>query len=284
MKDYFGYEGKVCVVTGAASGMGKATSEILIDMGAKVYALDVAKIDLKGAKRIQVSLSDKNSIDEAFAKIPEEIDAFFGIAGVSGIKTDFDTTVLINFIANKYITDEYLTKRIKPGGSIVYCTSKGGLRWEIPALREEIKGITEVKGWDETVAALKALGGSKMSGTMGYIFSKRAMHYYIASIMGTFGEKGIRLNAVLPANTQTGLTDEFTAMKGDKSKLLDSSGYATRIAEAREMAEPIVFLGSDMASYVSGVLLDVDFGQEILVKSGIRSDSMGFAMFPKANE
>ena len=41
MKDYFGYKDKVCVVTGAASGMGKATCEILLDMGAVVYGLDI---------------------------------------------------------------------------------------------------------------------------------------------------------------------------------------------------------------------------------------------------
>ena len=42
MKDYLGYKDKVCVVTGAASGMGKATCEILLDLGAKVYAMDLA--------------------------------------------------------------------------------------------------------------------------------------------------------------------------------------------------------------------------------------------------
>lgn len=44
MKDYLGYTGKVCVVTGAASGMGKATAEMLVDLGAMVYALDWAEV------------------------------------------------------------------------------------------------------------------------------------------------------------------------------------------------------------------------------------------------
>ena len=46
MKDYLGYKDKICVVTGAASGMGKATCEILLDLGAKVYAMDLAPITL----------------------------------------------------------------------------------------------------------------------------------------------------------------------------------------------------------------------------------------------
>ena len=41
MKDYFNYSDKICVVTGASSGMGKATVETLVDLGAKVYALDL---------------------------------------------------------------------------------------------------------------------------------------------------------------------------------------------------------------------------------------------------
>ena len=48
MKDYLGYTGKVCVVTGAASGMGKATAEMLVDLGAMVYALDWAEVKVEG--------------------------------------------------------------------------------------------------------------------------------------------------------------------------------------------------------------------------------------------
>ena len=90
MKDYFGYAGKVCVVTGAASGMGKATAEMLVDLGAKVYALDWATVNIEGIEKyICTDLSQKDSIDKAFEAIPQQIDSFFGIAGVSGAKCDF---------------------------------------------------------------------------------------------------------------------------------------------------------------------------------------------------
>lgn len=83
MKDYFGYQDQVVVVTGAASGMGKATAEMLVDLGAKVYALDWQKVEVEGIeKQIQVDLSQKESIDQAFMNIPEHIHSFFGIAGV----------------------------------------------------------------------------------------------------------------------------------------------------------------------------------------------------------
>ncbi len=51
MKDYFGYQDQVVVVTGAASGMGKATAEMLVDLGAKVYALDWQKVEVEGIEK-----------------------------------------------------------------------------------------------------------------------------------------------------------------------------------------------------------------------------------------
>ena len=58
MKDYLGYTGKVCVVTGAASGMGKATAEMLVDLGARVYALDWAEVKVEGKDYLIVRESD----------------------------------------------------------------------------------------------------------------------------------------------------------------------------------------------------------------------------------
>ena len=78
MKDYFGYQGQIAVVTGAASGMGKATTEMLVDLGAKVYALDWQKVEVDGIEKyIHVDLSQKESIDQAFQEIPDHIHAFF---------------------------------------------------------------------------------------------------------------------------------------------------------------------------------------------------------------
>ena len=90
MKDYFGYTDKVCVVTGASSGMGKATVETLVDMGAKVYALDINPCSVEGIEKfIECNLAKREQIDEAFKQIPEHIDCFFGVAGLSGSKTDY---------------------------------------------------------------------------------------------------------------------------------------------------------------------------------------------------
>ena len=271
MKDYFGYSGKTTVVTGASSGMGKATAEMLVDLGAKVYALDWNECPVKGiAKFIHVDLSQKDSIDQAMTEIPEEIDAYFGIAGVSGAKHDFLTTVTIDFVANKYICESYLMERMKKNGAIAFMTSTGGNGWE----RDDNKNIylpaVQAQGWQETRDAVCQTGMQYLPGTLGYPFSKLAMNYYTVYLQQSFAAKGIRVNAVLPGSTKTGMKDEFAMMAGGDESLLSHCGYAERLAEAEEMAKPIVFLNSQLATYVSGVLMEVDYGNTAEEKAGLR--------------
>ena len=102
--DLLGYKNKICVVTGAASGMGKACTEELTALGAKVYALDIVPVATEGiCASVKVNMGDRASIDEAFAHLPEQIDRFFGFAGVSGEKTSPKETISINYLGNKYI-------------------------------------------------------------------------------------------------------------------------------------------------------------------------------------
>ena len=149
MKDYLGYTGKVCVVTGAASGMGKATAEMLVDLGARVYALDWAEVKVEGITAyLHTDLSKKESIDAAFAQIPDHIDCYFGIAGVSGLGTDFLTTTKIDLISNKYISECILTARMTEGGAIAYMTSTAGIGWEQDGNKRHYLPVVEAEGWD----------------------------------------------------------------------------------------------------------------------------------------
>ena len=159
MKDYLGYTGKVCVVTGAASGMGKATAEMLVDLGAMVYALDWAEVKVEGITAyLHTDLSKKESIDAAFAQIPDHIDCYFGIAGVSGLGTDFLTTTKIDLISNKYISECILTARMTEGGAIAYMTSTAGIGWEQEVNKRHYLPVVEAEGWDGAVAALEEHG------------------------------------------------------------------------------------------------------------------------------
>lgn len=280
MKDYFGYKNKICVVTGAASGIGKKTAELLIELDAEVYALDITKIELEGAKKfIEVDLSSKESIDLAMKQLPEHIDSFFGVAGLSGAKTNYYKTFTVNYIANKYITEEYLKNRMSAGGTIAYVTSTGGLYWDKYA--HEFEKFTNEKTWDEMIEALHKQAKETTLGMMAYPLSKRALNYYMAKLAIELGPEKIRVNALLPGSTDTGMKKEFEVEAGGMDALVAETGTAKRLATPEEMAEPLIFLNSDMATFITGLPLIVDAGTNAMIKLKQKKDRMNMKVGSK---
>ena len=262
MKDYFGYKDKICVVTGASSGMGEATVKMLVDLGAKVYAIDINECRVDWiTKFIKCDLSKKEDIDKAFLDIPEHIDSFFGIAGLSGAKTDYRTTFDCNYTANMYITLNYLKNRMSNGGSIVYCTSTAGLEWK--KFKKEQNKVVNCKTWEEVQIATKKLADNAPS-TFAYMYSKRCLSHFACLQAAEFGKMGIRVNNVLPGSTNTGMKQEFQDMVGSEENLIAEAGLAGRLATSEEMAMPMVFLNSDMATFVSGLDMVVDYSDSCL--------------------
>lgn len=273
MNDYLDYKNKICVVTGAASGIGKATVDLLNQLEAKVYALDVNELPaMPNVTFYKTDLNSKESIDEVFNKLPEHIDCFFGVAGLSGAKTNYYTTFTVNYIANKYITEEYLKKRMSSGGAIAYVTSVAGLYWEKYA--KEYQLFTAAKTWEEMRNVLEYQAKPDSIGMMAYPLSKRAMNHYMAEAAIELGEKGIRVNALLPGSTDTGMKTEFEVEAGGKDALIAQTGIAKRLATPEEMAKPLLFLNSPMASFVSGIPLIVDYANDALVKLGKKKDRL----------
>ena len=270
MKDYFGYQGKVCVVTGASSGMAKATTEMLVDLGAKVYALDINPCEVEGIEKfIRCNLASKAEIDDAFKQIPEKISSFFGVAGLSGAKTNYRTTFDCNYTANMYITLNYLKNRMAKGDSIVYCTSTAGLEWK--KFKREQNKVVHCTTWEDVVTATTKLANSAPA-TFAYMYSKRCLSQFACEQSVEFAKLGIRINNVLPASTDTGMKQEFQDMVGSEEGLIKQAGLANRLATPEEMAEPMVFLNSDMASFVSGLDMVVDYTDTCLKVLGMKKN------------
>src|SRR6476619_6139057 len=109
--DAFRFDGKRAVVVGGATGMGAATAELVLDLGADVVVMDYAPVTLPGVKAIQVNLADKASIDAA-------------ADGTPGIEK-------INFIGHRHLIDRVIDAGYMPRGSAIgMISSAAGLGWE----------------------------------------------------------------------------------------------------------------------------------------------------------
>ena len=268
--ELLGYKGKKCVVTGASSGMGLAATKLLAELGAEVYTLDMHECPVEGIKKhVMVNLSDRSAIDQAFLEIPDHIDCYFGIAGLSGLKTDYATTFNCDYTANWYITEEYLKTRMSSGGAIMYVSSTAGLNWM--KYRKEEEKVVSATSWDAVQEAIAHLGKSAPS-TFAYVFAKRCISYYAARLSAELGKRGIRVNTVLPGSTDTGMKGEFQKMAGGEEALLKEAGAAGRLATSLEMAWPIVFVNSAGASFVSGLELNVDYADTQMKALGFKKD------------
>ena len=212
-------------------------------------------------------------------QLPEHIDSFFGVAGLSGAKTNYYKTFTVNYIANKYITEEYLKNRMSAGGTIAYVTSTGGLYWDKYA--HEFEKFTNAKTWDEMIEALHKQAKETTLGMMAYPLSKRALNYYMAKLAIELGPEKIRVNALLPGSTDTGMKKEFEVEAGGIDALVAETGTAKRLATPEEMAEPLIFLNSDMATFITGLPLIVDAGTNAMIKLKQKKDRMNMRVGSK---
>ena len=104
MHDVLGYEGKHVLVTGAASGMGEATARLLVELGARVTALDVKTVEVDGVESRTVDLRDTASIDAAIEGIGP-VDAVFSVAGLPGPPFSDLDTLKVNFLGARHLVE-----------------------------------------------------------------------------------------------------------------------------------------------------------------------------------
>ena len=94
-------------------------------------------------------------------------------------------------------------------------------------------------------------------------------------MIGKLGKKGIRINTLLPGDTATSFGCEDGQSNVDSWVLSPYTGYAGRYATPEEMAWPLLFLNSDLASYISSALLPADFGAGMEILAGLRNSPIG---------
>jgi NAD(P)-dependent dehydrogenase (short-subunit alcohol dehydrogenase family) len=253
MSNLLGYKGKVCVITGAFSGMGEAAARNLVELGAEVHALDIKEPSFPVEQFIEVDLKDKASIDSALTKIPSEIDRHFNCAGIPGPPHSNADTVMVNFVGLRYLT-EALIPRLREGGAVASITSVAGM-----GFAKNMENVKELIAIEDFELARKWCDENPDK-AVGYIFSKQCITAWTKMRAVALAGSGIRINCLSPAPTDTPMLPDFHSQVS--KDFLEDHFLAPigRNATPEEMGEPLVFLNSHMARFISGVNLYVDYG------------------------
>ena len=270
IEELIGLKDKNVVITGAASGMARAASELLISLGAKVYGIDRNAIDLPVYKAIQGDLSKGHTIDEVVKQLPETIDAAYLCCGVALMKDREQMIMDINYFGQKYLAEAILP-RIVDEGSVTFISSTGGYHWdEHMSVINEVLAIDDFDAFDQWVNDhLDLLKGGSVGDVYG--FSKECLNAYVKSKSreGDYIKRKVRINAIGPSYSATGLISDFNkAISPDGSdeggaKLMNDiflKSWNGRPGTSEDMGYPLVVIGSKLFGYMSGQIVYIDYG------------------------
>jgi NAD(P)-dependent dehydrogenase (short-subunit alcohol dehydrogenase family) len=235
-------EGKVCVVTGAASGIGAETARLFMDEGAKVAGVDLDTSGAVGDLVIEADVSHEDAVHEMYERTASEfgqIDVLFNNAGIN--PTD-DTTALETSVDAWQRVQDVNTK------SVFLCCKHG-----IPHLLRAGGGSVI------NTASFVAVMGAAVS-QISYTASKGAVLSMSRELGVEFARQGVRVNALCPGPVNTPLLQELFAKDPEKAARRLIHLPFGRFAEAGEIANAALFLASDESSYITATPFMVDGG------------------------
>jgi NAD(P)-dependent dehydrogenase (short-subunit alcohol dehydrogenase family) len=253
------FNGRRYVVTGAASGIGHAVAQQLLQAGAEVYCLDRNAPTAAVTRHIEVDLSNPRSIDAAVEQLDGQFDGLMNVAGVPGTAPP-DVVMAVNVLAVRHLS-EWIFDRLTPGGSVTIVSSTAGFGW--PARLDAIGELLATSTFDEGLAWFKA---NPQQGNA-YNFSKEVATVYAMSMSLTVAHNGFRINAVLPGPVETPILADFEDTMG-KDTLDGLKALLGRHATPDDIAGAIVVLASDAARWINGHALVVDGGATAAVLTG----------------
>jgi NAD(P)-dependent dehydrogenase (short-subunit alcohol dehydrogenase family) len=241
--------GKRALVTGAGRGNGRAIALGLAAHGADIVASD---IDLAGAERTAADLRGSGS--SAFAFRLDVTDAAACHALAQTVARDIgEVSILINN-AGIIIREGLDSPRAAENWRRVLDVNLTGVfnvtHAFLPMLRKTRGTIVNLG----SIASFVGVGD-----TLGYAPSKGGVKLLTQALARDLARDGIRVNAIAPGVIETAMTE---ATRNDPARLAGFMGRTPlgRVGQPEELVGPVVFLVSDMASYVSGVTLPVDGG------------------------
>lgn len=244
--------GKVALITGAGSGIGRESALRMAEEGASVMCADR---DFAGAETtagiiqnrggaagvLELDVTVESQVKTALDTTTSELgglDVIFNNAGIGGAGFGWDKTIAVNLSGVYYGLFHgapYLAER--GGGVIINTASVAGL-----------VGLTSRITADELP-----------EGAGAYVAAKHGVAGLTKQYAVTFGSRGVRVNAIAPGYIVTPMTEQVREVDGGVA-YLESLHPMGRLGKPEEIASAAAFLASDDASFITGVILPVDGG------------------------
>lgn len=245
MKDL---QGKVCLVTGATRGIGRATALALADAGADVvfnYASSTEQ-----AREVESLLRDKGVRAQGYqasVASAEEVDAMIG-----RLAKDFGPiSILVN---NAGITrDRSFPKMTREMWDDVLAVNLNGL---FNVTHAVVPGMLQ-NGWGRIINVSSIVGQTGNFGQANYAATKGAAISFTMTLARELARKGVTVNAVAPGFIETDMLKDVPAAAIEQVKAMTPMG---RLGKAEEIADAIVFLAGPRASFITGQVLAVNGG------------------------
>ncbi|HLH65799.1 MAG TPA: SDR family oxidoreductase [Solirubrobacteraceae bacterium] len=234
-------QGKVCVITGAASGIGLATARLFERHGARVVGVDLAE-GAPGELSLQADVSDERQVAELMARARDElggIDVLFNNAGIS--PSDDASVLHTSLEAWRRVQEINLT-------SVFLCCKHG-----IPYLLERGGGSVI-----NTASFVATMGAA--TSQISYTASKGGVLALSRELGVEFARRGVRVNALCPGPVDTPLLRELYASDPVAAQRRLVHVPMGRFARTEEIANAALFLASDESSYITASTFMVDGG------------------------
>ncbi|KAA0969424.1 SDR family oxidoreductase [Aureimonas fodinaquatilis] len=242
-------QGRLALITGAGRGLGSAIAQGMAEAGARVILADLNGADVEtqaetlrkaglDARGVALDVTDRAALAEHAARLMADeggLDVLVNNAGVAGrasfddpaVAEVWDRVIAVNlegtFNASQALTPALIARK----GNVVHLSSVAGF----------------------------VAGGS----TAGYVVSKGAVRSLTQVMARDLAQHGVRVNAVAPGIMMSQMAVAQLNRPGGADWFLNRVPMK-RIGETREIVDPVIFLASDMASFITGTVLPVDGG------------------------
>lgn len=242
-------QGKVALVTGAASGLGRATAVRFAQAGADLSLVDInltgleetAELARAHGVQVRVNVADLSQRENCPSLVTETVEAFGrldALCNVAGVLVmcnahemrpdDYDRTLAVNFTAPFVLIQTAIPHLLKANGAVVNVTSSGAF------LGEAYAGV--------------------------YCSTKAALNHLTKSLAMEYIHQPIRFNAVAPGGMMTNIAANMRMPDGFDPQLAKRYAPLRGLVEVDDVADMIVFLASDAAQGYHGACISIDKG------------------------